>query len=133
MAHVEGHVLSDQEDGVTPSVSIAIESNVHGFCRAILDHINTNHMLDDCFLKHVILTKMNAKFEEINSIVGVYIPDGITTFEIAATAEDEDENALRYPMKTMNYVSHDSGLPVHGHSLKKCLVVILPAPSPPLS
>lgn len=69
-------------------------------------------MADDWLRRHSLLTRKNAKLEEINYIVRDYISGEMRPFPSADTLENENEPALRYSIKMLNTLSHGAPLPI---------------------
>lgn len=83
-------------------------------------------MVDDWLKRRAILTTTNAALEEINIVLGAYIPGDLETFNSADAVENEDQKALRYPKEMPNSLSHKSALADHMLSLKKGVPGMLP-------
>ncbi|CDF40520.1 ATP dependant DNA helicase [Chondrus crispus] len=67
----------------------------------------------------------NSALPEINEIVGDMILGAYCTFLSADKVENEDRNALRYPVELLNTPTAGSSLPDHQLKLKKGFVVML--------
>lgn len=106
----EGRIFWDEEEPITLPSSIALETDIPTFCRAIFSVIESSY-IDDWLTRQAIPTKKNEELEEINGIVVVYIPGEMREFPSADTMENYNENALRYPMEVQSSISHESALP----------------------
>lgn len=121
----EALTLRDEEDCVILPPSIALESDVCHFCRAISNSIKTNYMLDDGLKRHDILKTKSAEFDKIKKTLGAHIPGEMRTFTSADSTDDEDENALKYTMQIMKTLRYGSALTDHILSPKKVFIVML--------
>lgn len=125
MTLVDGRVSREKQHHVTLPSTIALQSDVSHFFRALFGGIKSNYVLSTWPKRHVIHLTNNGELEGIKYGYGAYIPGGVRTFTSLETVVNEDKNTLSYPIETLNSLSHQSALADHMRSLKKGVIVVL--------
>lgn len=86
----EGCVTCAQEKRLVLPSSMAPKSDICRFFRAKFLGIEKHYMVDDLLTRSAIPKTTNAELEEINKIVGAYIPEEMQTFTSADREENKD-------------------------------------------
>ena len=122
----EGRIQGEQRsEWISLPQFEAFEHTIRKLCLKVFQGIRDNHADPTWLTKRVILTKKNRPLEQVNEIVGNMILGPYRTYLSAGKVENEDTNALMYPMELLNTLTAGSALPDHKLKLKKGFIVML--------
>jgi len=121
----EGRVPDTEAERVLLPSSIHSFDSIRSLCYRVFEGIQENYTNDEWLTGRAVLTTKNVNLDPINTIVGAMLPGNYRTYLSADKVENEDQNALRYPVELLNTLTAGSALPDHKLRLKKGVVIML--------
>lgn len=91
----------------------------------IFEGISENYTNEDWLTSRVILSNKNSRLIELNNCIGDMILGQYRTYLSADKVENEDRNALTYPVELINTLIAGYSLPDHSIKLNKGFIVML--------